>query len=151
MTLSMVNYWRHANQKYNEASPGTTQNDHYQKAPPETYCLSVLKIPKDFWAVNDTCSQRISLASCWKQWFPKYADFQKTTSTGKFYFHSLLKILKCLWKLAQHREFSETSKSKLQWEITLHQCERPSSKSWQKANVGEGVEKREHFYGAAGM
>ena len=33
--------------------------------------------------------------------------------------------------------------SKLQRDITSHQLERPSSKSLQSINVGEGVEKRE--------
>ena len=34
-------------------------------------------------------------------------------------------------------------KSKLQWDITSHQLEWPSSKSLQTINAGEGVEKRE--------
>ena len=37
----------------------------------------------------------------------------------------------------------EKCKSKLQWDITLHVSEWPSSKSQQTINAGEGVEKRE--------
>ena len=32
---------------------------------------------------------------------------------------------------------------KLQWDITSHQLESPSSESLQTINIGEGVEKRE--------
>ena len=38
---------------------------------------------------------------------------------------------------------SEKCKSKLQWDITSHKSEWPSSKSLQTINAGEGVEKRE--------
>ena len=38
---------------------------------------------------------------------------------------------------------SEKYKSKLQWDITSHLSEWPSSKSLQTINAGEGVEKRE--------
>ena len=47
-----------------------------------------------------------------------------------------------MWKSAQHHSLLEKCKSKLQWDITSHQSERPSSKSLQ--NAGECVEKREH-------
>ena len=40
--------------------------------------------------------------------------------------------------------------SKLQWDITSHQSEWPSSKSLQTINAGEGVEKREHSCTAGG-
>ena len=48
-----------------------------------------------------------------------------------------------MWKDAQHRSLLEKCKSKLQSDITSHQSEWPSSKSLQRVNVGEGVEKRE--------
>ena len=47
------------------------------------------------------------------------------------------------WKDAQHHSLLEKYKSKLQWDITSHQSEWPSSKSLQTINAGEGVEKRE--------
>ena len=47
------------------------------------------------------------------------------------------------WKDAQHHSLLEKCKSKLRWDITLHWSERPSSKSLQTINAGEGVEKRE--------
>ena len=40
----------------------------------------------------------------------------------------------------------EKCKSKLQWDITSHWSEWPSSKSLQTINAGEGVEKREPSY-----
>ena len=46
-------------------------------------------------------------------------------------------------KNAQHRSLLEKCKSNLQWDITSHQSEWPSSKSLQTINAGEGVEKRE--------
>ena len=46
------------------------------------------------------------------------------------------------WKDAQHCSLLEKCKSKLQWDITSHQSEWPSSKSLQIINAGEGVEKR---------
>ena len=48
------------------------------------------------------------------------------------------------WKDAQHCSLLEKCTSKLQWGITSHQPEWPSSKSLQTINAGEGVEKREH-------
>ena len=47
------------------------------------------------------------------------------------------------WKDPQHRSLLEKCKSKLQWGITSHQSEWPSSKSLQTINAGEGMEKRE--------
>ena len=47
------------------------------------------------------------------------------------------------WKDAQHGSLFEKCKSKLQWGITSHQTEWPSSKTLQTINAGEGVEKRE--------
>ena len=49
-----------------------------------------------------------------------------------------------MWKDAQHCSLLEKCKSKLQWDITAHRSEWPSSKSLQAINAGEGVEKREH-------
>ena len=43
-------------------------------------------------------------------------------------------------------ELLEKYKSKLQWGITSHWSELPSSKSLQTTNAGEGMEKREPFY-----
>ena len=40
----------------------------------------------------------------------------------------------------------EKCESKLQWVITLHQSECPSSKYLQIINAGEGMEKREPSY-----
>ena len=40
----------------------------------------------------------------------------------------------------------EKSKSKIQWDITSHQSEWPSSKNLQTINAGERVEKREPSY-----
>ena len=54
------------------------------------------------------------------------------------------------WKDAQNRSLLEKSKSKLQWDITSHHSEWPSSKSLQTINAGEGVEKREHSCIAGG-
>ena len=51
---------------------------------------------------------------------------------------------------AQHCSLLEKCKSKLQWDITSHQSEWPSSKSLQTINAGEGVEKREHYCNAGG-
>ena len=48
------------------------------------------------------------------------------------------------WKDVQHSSLLEKCKSTLQWDITSHQSEGPSSKSLQTINAGEGVEKREH-------
>ena len=53
-------------------------------------------------------------------------------------------------KDAQHRSLLEKCKSKLQWDITLHWSERPSSKSLQTINAGEGVEKRDRSYTVGG-
>ena len=47
------------------------------------------------------------------------------------------------WEDAQHCSLLEKWKSKLQWDITSHQSEWPSSRSLQTVNSGEGVEKRE--------
>ena len=44
-------------------------------------------------------------------------------------------------KDAQHHQVLEKCKSKLQWSITWHQSEWPSSKSLQIINAGKGVEK----------
>ena len=46
-------------------------------------------------------------------------------------------------KDAQHRSLLEKCKSKLQWDITSHKSEWPSSKYLQTINAGESVEKRE--------
>ena len=46
-------------------------------------------------------------------------------------------------KNAQHHSLLEKCKSKLQWDITSHQSEWPSSKNRQTINAGEDVEKRE--------
>ena len=54
------------------------------------------------------------------------------------------------WKDAQHRSLTEKGKSKLQWDITSHQSEWPSSKSLQTINAGEDVEKREPSYTVGG-
>ena len=45
---------------------------------------------------------------------------------------------------AQHGQ--KKNPKKLQWDITSHQSEWPSSKSLQTINAGEGVEKREPSY-----
>ena len=45
-------------------------------------------------------------------------------------------------KDAKHCSLLEKCKSKLQWDITSHWTEWPSSKSLQTINAGEGVEKR---------
>ena len=47
------------------------------------------------------------------------------------------------WKDAQHRSLLEKCRSKLQWDITSHQSEWPSSKSLQTINAGDSVEERE--------
>ena len=47
-------------------------------------------------------------------------------------------------KNAQNHSLFKKCKSKLQWDITSHQLEWPSSKSIQTINAGKGVEKREH-------
>ena len=46
------------------------------------------------------------------------------------------------WKDAQHRSLLEKCKSKIQWNITSHQSEWPSSKILQTINAGKRVEKR---------
>ena len=45
------------------------------------------------------------------------------------------------WKDAQHRSLLEKFKSKLQWDVTSHGSEWPSSKSLQTLNAGECEEK----------
>ena len=50
-----------------------------------------------------------------------------------------------MWKDVQHRWLFKKCKSKLQWGITSHWSEWPSSKNLQTINAGEGVEKREPF------
>ena len=45
---------------------------------------------------------------------------------------------------------STKCKSKLQWDITSHRSERPSSKNLQTVNAGEGVEKRERSHTVGG-
>ena len=47
------------------------------------------------------------------------------------------------WKDAQRCSLLEKCKSELQWDITSHQSEWPSSKSLQTINAREGVEKKE--------
>ena len=47
------------------------------------------------------------------------------------------------WKDAQHCSLLEKWKSKLQWDITSHWSEWPSSKSLQTINARQGVEKKE--------
>ena len=54
------------------------------------------------------------------------------------------------WKDAQHHSLLEKCKSKLQWDITSHWSEQPSSKNLQTINAGEGVEKRECSYTVGG-
>ena len=49
------------------------------------------------------------------------------------------------WKDVQHCWLFKKCKSKLQWGITSHWSEWPSSKNLQTINAGEGVEKREPF------
>ena len=48
------------------------------------------------------------------------------------------------WKDAQHCSLLEKCKWKIQWDITSHQSECPSSKCLKTINGGESVEKREH-------
>ena len=48
-----------------------------------------------------------------------------------------------IWKDAQYRSLLEKCKSKLQWDITSHRSEWPSSTSLQTINAGEGVEKKD--------
>ena len=50
------------------------------------------------------------------------------------------------WKDAQHRQSSGKCKSKLQWDITSHLSEWPSSKSLHTINAAKGLEKRGHSY-----
>ena len=54
------------------------------------------------------------------------------------------------WKDAQHRSLLEKCKSKVQWNITSHQSEWPSSKSLPTINAGDGVEKRDCSYTVGG-
>ena len=51
---------------------------------------------------------------------------------------------------AQHHLLLEKCKSKLQWDVTSHKSEWPSSKNLQTINIGEGVEKREPSYTVCG-
>ena len=53
-------------------------------------------------------------------------------------------------KYTQHHSLLEKCKSQLQWDITLHRSEWPSSESLQTINAGEGVEKHECFCTVAG-
>ena len=53
-------------------------------------------------------------------------------------------------KDAQHHSLLEKCKSKLQWDITSHWSEWPSSRSLQTINAGEGVGKRERPCTAGG-
>ena len=47
------------------------------------------------------------------------------------------------WKDAQQHKLSQKCNSKLQWGVTSHQSEWPSSENVQTINAGEGVEKME--------
>ena len=49
-------------------------------------------------------------------------------------------------KNAQHHQWLEKDRSKLQWDTTSHWSEWPSSKNLQTMNAGEGMEKREPSY-----
>ena len=60
------------------------------------------------------------------------------------------RLLTNTWNDAQHRSLWEKCKSKLQWDITSHRSEWPSSESLQTINAGEGVEKRECSCNAGG-
>ena len=53
-----------------------------------------------------------------------------------------IKMLINTWKKAQHCSLLEKCKSKLQWGITSHWSEWPSSKNLQTISAGESVEKR---------
>ena len=70
----------------------------------------------------------------------KQTTHQKMEKRSKQTF--LQRWLTNTWKDAQHRSLLEKCKSKLQWDITSHKSEWPSSKSLQTINTGEGVEKR---------
>ena len=48
------------------------------------------------------------------------------------------------WKDAQRHSLLEKCKSKLQWDVTSHCSDWPSSKRLQTINAREDVEKREH-------
>ena len=48
------------------------------------------------------------------------------------------------------RKMVKKCKSKLQWDVTSHQSEWPSSKSLQTINAGKGVEKRESSFTVSG-
>ena len=50
------------------------------------------------------------------------------------------------WKDAQYHSLLEKCKSKLQWDITSHLSEWPSSKSLHTINAAKGLEKRGHSY-----
>jgi len=54
------------------------------------------------------------------------------------------------WKDAQHHSLSEKCKSKPQWVTISHHLEWLPSKSLQKINAGEGMEKREPSYTVGG-
>ena len=50
------------------------------------------------------------------------------------------------WKDAQYHSLLEKCKSKLQWDVTSHLSEWPSSKSLHTINAAKGLEKRGHSY-----
>ena len=54
------------------------------------------------------------------------------------------------WEDAQHHSLLEKCKPKLQWDITSHQSEWPSSKNPQTINAGEGVQEKEPSCTVAG-
>ena len=69
---------------------------------------------------------------------------KQTTQTKNGHFSKEdIRWLTNTWKDAQHHSLIEKCKSKLQWNITSHWSEWPSSKSLQTINAGKGVEKRE--------
>ena len=67
---------------------------------------------------------------------------QKVGKRPKLTFLQTYRWLTNTWKVAQHHSLLEKC-SKLQWDITSHGSEWPTSKSLQTINTGEGVEKRE--------
>ena len=89
----------------------------------------------------------VSICICWRRllrvpWTAKRSDQSILKETNRW--------LTNTWKDAQYHSLLEKCKSKLQWDITSHWAEWPSSKNLQTINAIDDVGKRESSYTVGG-
>ena len=90
--------------------------------------------------INSQNIQAAHIAQCQKNKQPN----QKVGKRPKqIFLQRRYRMANNTWKDVQRHSLLEKCKSILQWDITSHQSEWPTSKSLQTINAGEGVEKRE--------